>query len=157
MFGWFLSAHIRFFFIISFATGVLSACPSPARALETLIYNQKISLSSSVLISKYLGERYDEYDIAQTDLNDDGLNEFIVKPSACGSENDYCLFSILAETDTKMLDLGTIVARDIAVDEKRFSGVRSIRAFDNPRNDFKFSLYVWEAPRARYKMLESGS
>ncbi|MCB1531526.1 MAG: hypothetical protein KDJ35_01525 [Alphaproteobacteria bacterium] len=132
------------------SAGFTPAALNPAYALEPLLYTSKISPSSQVLLREALPAPLESFDVAQTDLNDDGLYEFIVHPKDCASTPDTCSFDILAETGDKMVSLGRIQARDIAIDSDKKFGVRSLRAFDNPRNDYSFSLYVWDAARSRY-------
>ena len=127
---------------------------TPALASEKLIYNQKLSKSSSLLIKKFLNSSPSEFDIAQIDLNDDGLSEFIIRPKTCNAHVAPCQFSIVAETGNDIVSLGVIDAMAVSVDAETTSGVRNIHAFDNPRNDFDYSLYNWEAARSQYMMKE---
>lgn len=145
---------IKQFFVVFCSFCVVGAVTFPAHALENLIYNQSLSKSSALLLKKYLNTPPNTSNIAQIDLNDDGLSEFIVKPEQCTLETTSCEFMILAETDREIISLGTIKARNINVSTKTTSGVRNIHAFDNPLNDFDYSLYHWEAARSRYMMEE---
>ena len=86
-----------FGFFLAFSLGI------PAHAASNIIYNQKLSVSSQVLLNKFMSEPLERFDVAQVDLNDDSLPEFIVRSKTCDAENVSCLFKILAETEGKII------------------------------------------------------
>ena len=128
-----------------------------AQALETLIYSQKTSRSSTIQIHKYIASQSNinsNIEIAPIDLNDDGLNEFVVKDPACALDHGFCRFYVLAENDAEIISIGYIEAKNLAVDTKNSNGIRNLLAFETPSNDYARTLYVWDAVRSRYILAE---
>jgi hypothetical protein len=88
--------------------------------------------------------------IARADLNEDGLNEFLVRANCAG----LCTYKILAESDDKIVELGNIEAKEIRMGNAYFSGVRNIIAYKNTLNDYDRTVYVWEPQASRYMIKE---
>lgn len=134
---------------------LISSKHSPAVA--NIVFNQSLSKSSELLVTKFFDEDRGNIDIAKADLNDDGVYEYIAKPRICDKGNNFCEFNILAESNYEIVELGTIKARSIQIDSDYSFGVRNIKAFDNPLNDFDYSLYIWEAGASRYMIKSEGA
>ncbi len=88
--------------------------------------------------------------IAGIDLNEDGMDEFIVSNADCTKVKQNCTYSILADKDNNLITLGTIKARTLLLGDSYSHGIRDILAYDNDRNDFDYTLYVWEPTLSRY-------
>ena len=144
---------IKHYFYAFGAFILVSLTGTTAHGLEKIIYNQSISKSSSLLIYRFL-DTEDNLDIARVDLNEDGLNEFIVRDAACGNTGDFCDFDVLAEDKGKIISLGHIRARTLVLGNQYSAGVRHILAYQNPVNDYSYAVYVWEPERSRYILLE---
>ncbi|MCB9982129.1 MAG: hypothetical protein H6861_00425 [Rhodospirillales bacterium] len=132
---------------------VLMLGASAAHAMENLHYNNVLSRSSAEKINAFtaahLGKDISGLDIAEADLNGDGLNEFIVRTKDC-AQTERCNHIILGETDDTVLDLGKIEALRIMLGNDYEHGVRNLLVFDNPENDFAFTLYRWDDEQSRY-------
>ncbi len=87
--------------------------------------------------------------VAPTDLNEDGLSEFIVRDKDCAPA---CRFTILAENDGKITPLGIIEARALALGDRHSNGVRSLFGYASDNNDYDYTVYVWEPATGRYIM-----
>lgn len=137
--------------------GILLLCASfgaPCFAAEALHYGQSIPRSSLLHIEKYGADNstvpIHTSDIAKTDLNQDGLPEFIYRSSEC-APSQICTFQILAETSNQITSLGTIQSMTLMLGTEYSDGVRNILSFENPANDFDYALYTWHPKDAQYK------
>lgn len=101
-----------------------------------------------------LGVEARPFSLALTDLNGDGMDEFILKNDGCGVPPALCTFRILAESTDSFVELGRIRARNVALADGSVAGVRTIMAFASPINDYDYELYVWEPTRSRYILSE---
>ncbi len=134
---------------------VLAACavPAGAAAYEKLAFRNEVTgLSRSIIhdyIRKDLQKTPDSIVITTTDLNGDGLDEFILREKIC-AKSAPCEFYILAENKNRAIHLGTITAHDIALGNGVSDGIRDILAFQNANNAFDYTVYVWEPLKARY-------
>lgn len=130
-----------------FVAGSVSALPA-AYALETLRFQE---INSPRLKSLFQGIK--DVTVAPIDLNEDGLDEFITKPATCGK---LCDFTVLAENrnNGQLVALGTLKGREILPGNGYSHGVRHLLAFDDPNNDYSYSVYIWAAERSRYMIKE---
>ncbi len=99
--------------------------------------------------------------IAGTDLNEDGINEFIVTTQNCQSQKKSskkitCPYLIMADKGRSVILLGSIKARSISLANSYSHGVKDIRAYDNELNHFDYNLYTWEPSRSHYTMIDEG-
>ncbi|MEZ5919446.1 MAG: hypothetical protein R3D66_05965 [Alphaproteobacteria bacterium] len=138
----------KFLLIVALLTaGLVSAFPA-AYALETLRFQE---IDTPRLQSLFQGRQ--DITIAPIDLNEDGLDEFIVKPKMCAKE---CDFTVMAENGNngQLIALGTLKGRELLPGNAYSHGVRHLLLFDDPNNDYSYSVYVWAAERSRYMMKE---
>jgi hypothetical protein len=80
---------LRIFTVLFLFSGVFAviAPAVPAHAAEQLGFGAKIGESSRLALSHYLQRDISEgLSIAPVDLNEDGLNEFIVHDKNCGQD-----------------------------------------------------------------------
>jgi len=124
--------------------------PLIARAAMGLLFKNDASERQKILIQNYLGKPLADLAIAKADLNDDEIEELIVR-SDC--KNSLCDFRVLAELHGKLVELADIQAQNIQLSDTFTNGVRNIIAFKNASNDFDHSVYIWE-PQARRYMIE---
>lgn len=142
-------------FRVLFLFSLYFALISPARAADVFSFDNQISPSSRQSLNHFLKDApSSDFDIARADLNDDGLNEFILRDKTCNAENKFCRYRILAETDGKMTLLGEIEARNIVLGNSASQGVRNILAFQNTVNEYQETVYVWEPVEGRYMISE---
>ena len=125
-----------------------------ALAMGNFVFGSKIGSTSKVLLNHYLSEEYEtsiqDYDIASQDLNGDGIDEFILKPENCISKNNQCIFLILAETRQKIVVLGKIQAKILALGNDYSNGIQDILAFRDNNNDYNYEVYSWDSTSKKY-------
>lgn len=125
---------------------------SVATAAESLRYDAPISRSSLERLKQFtsaaMESTLDAYDVAGTDLNDDGLDEFILKSKTCDQK---CRFAVVAENNRKIIPLVSIEAANVVLGNEFEHGVRNLLVFENPNNDFDYVLYTWHPLSSTYK------
>jgi hypothetical protein len=130
----------------------MAAAPAPAYSYEKIVYNQNLSEVSRRALTAYardtLKTEIESLDIARADLNEDGLEEFILRPKGCGPQP--CDHRLVAQAQSGVIELGTITARGLVLGNQYSSGIRTLLAFNNDNNDFDYELYVWEPRESRY-------
>lgn len=85
------------------------------------------------------------YGIASFDLNDDGVDEWIVRDDAdsgCGVKAS-CRYIAVGLSEKKPIVLGQFYASNLAVLDKKMFGVHGIAVYNNPNDDFKFIAHHW--------------
>lgn len=85
------------------------------------------------------------YKIAETDLNYDGVNEWIVEQSTMsGCESaKTCSFVIVGLKTNAPALLGNFKAGKITISDERRYGIRILEVYDKAANDFEFTRYSW--------------
>ncbi|MDB2682977.1 hypothetical protein N9Z27_01850 [Alphaproteobacteria bacterium] len=155
-----MAKNVFVFLLLSFF--VLAVSRQEAFAQEKLYFNNSISDVQEALVAGYvrihLQAHIDDFTIARTDLNYDGIFEFIVKLKDCGKVRELCDFHILAEgpKGDKVLSLGVISAYQVAGGNGSAHGIRDILAFQNELNDFSSVIYRWNEKSSQYQMTEKG-
>lgn len=132
--------------------------PISAYATQNLVFDSKISPSAKHLLTKYAAENLknsEHLSFARADLNSDGLNEFFIKTSDCAPQTQLCTFVVVAENGEKVVQLGQIAARKLMLDDGYTHGIRDIRAFNSPNNDFEYKTYSWAPLQSSYEMKDS--
>ncbi len=129
--------------------------PYTAQAVETLYYNNKIGPSLTYQINIFLKDTYDtdlsQYNTAGIDLNGDGIEEYILKPRKCTTEeNKPCTHLIVAEQKDKILLLSKVKARNLMVGGTQSHGIKDILAFADKVNDYNFDIYIWSPSQKTY-------
>ncbi len=99
-------------------------------------------------IATYLSLNPEDFSLTETDLNDDGLNEFIVRETACNE--GFCRFHILAQTEKGLASLLESTARSISLGPGYTNGVRDLHVFADTQNDYSYQNYVWSPTLSRY-------
>ncbi|PCI56822.1 MAG: hypothetical protein COB36_00680 [Alphaproteobacteria bacterium] len=126
----------------------------PAVAIEPLDYEKKISPSLRYQIDLFLKETYDttlsQYKIAGIDLNNDGINEHILKQRRCNVVTKQCTHLILAEKKNEILLLSKIKAYNLMIGGTNSYGIKDVLAFTNEINDYNFDIYMWSPSRKMY-------
>ena len=126
---------------------------SMAEAAEALRFDSSIPRSSFESIKHFSNNALDKsisgIDIAEADLNQDGLSEFILRSKSCKTL-PVCRFDILAETDEGIVSLGTIQGKNLLLGNEFTHGVRNILLFEEAMNDFDYELYTWHPELSSY-------
>lgn len=145
-----------FAFLLCFAAGIVI----PAHAAEHIYFENSKTSTANFKINTYLEKtrKVSPRDMltARIDLNEDGISEYIIKPANCVNAGMNCTHDILAENEDGIVRLGTIKARNLVLGSTYSHGIRDIKAYNNPDNDFDHQLYVWEPARARYTIASGG-
>ena len=123
-------------------------------AAIALSFGQKPSIVSLKNIDSFLkthqrGNQSD-YDIAENDLNNDGLQEFVLRPKTCPSDPKPCQYMILAENKNKIYILGMISAYKLMLSGTFSNGIQDFLAFQSDNNDYEYERYIWSPTEARY-------
>jgi hypothetical protein len=123
----------------------LATAPS-ATAAENIRFDAKPSDIEKLRLTAYLKQPTEQLQLAQVDLNEDGLPEYIVR-TGC---EDFCHFLVLAKKNDMVLEIGNIYARALELGASYSGSVRNIIAFQTPGNDYKQTVYSWEPASAQY-------
>ena len=118
-----------------------------AYASEPLHFSSNIARSS---LAKLKNSSAEALLIAPTDLNKDGLDEFITKPENCGA-HAVCSYTIFAETDDSAIDIGAFEATHVLLGNEYKNGVRNLLVYNNTVNDFDYVLYTWHPETSKYR------
>jgi hypothetical protein len=128
---------------------------SSALAMEPIAFNVTPGPINKIQLENYfkaLTPPKTAYDLAEIDLNEDGLHEFIARTSC--KDDKTCDYHVLAQNNDHIIELGLIPARNIALGSAYSGGVRNIIAYKSGDNDFTSTLYVWEPGARRYMIKE---
>jgi hypothetical protein len=149
---------VRFFTYLLLFIGLYGLFPVPAHAASRpLDFSSKISDTSRLNLNTYIrnkGQLPENVSIAPVDLNDDGLNEFVLRDKNCDSSAQACDFNIVSESADTITPLGTIPGRRLSVGSDTVQGVHSLWAYENVANDYEYTVYVWEPQASRYMMAQ---
>jgi len=127
----------------------LIAMVSTAFALESISYVDFHYNVSTRALHNFLPPHYSlETPVGLVDLNADGIAEMIVQK--CEENSSICLHSIWAEQEKNYIELATIAAMRLHLGRNRHHGVQNILAYDDPRNDYNATVYVWDPINSRY-------
>lgn len=148
---------IRSFLFLLF---IFSTLPSDLHAADALRFNRPVPLRAQGAIEVYAKESLQPsltgLSIAATDLNNDGINEFIIRDQACPAPAEPCRYVVLGDTEQGIVLLGDFQAREIMLGNSFSHGVRDLLVKDSEGNDFIFGQYVWDAQTSRYTMVNKG-
>lgn len=136
----FLFSTALIFLFLSF-----TLAPISAQALETLSFKEAKNYKERKAISfvKKTFQTPDiKYVLSAIDLNNDGLNEYIIKPASC-SPNTFCQHHIVAFMKEQLISLLSIKAQKIIIKDIHHYGVRDLMVYSSPMNDFEKSKYQW--------------
>ncbi len=123
-------------------------------ALEELNYGKKISYSLSYKIDTFLNGEYgnsiSDYNISSIDLNNDGIDEQVLKQKQCHLSKGKCTYLVIAEKKQEILILFKIKAYNLAIGNIGSNGVKNVLALTNNVNDYNFDIYMWSPTRKMY-------
>ena len=125
-----------------------------ASAVEPLNYSDKTGPTLRVQLSSFLKNTYDtalsDYQIADIDLNNDGIDEYILKQRRCSIIDKSCTHLVIAEKQNEIFELSRIKAQNLMVGGTLSHGIKDLLAFNDEINDYKFDIYVWSPPQKMY-------
>ncbi|HBR69069.1 MAG TPA: hypothetical protein DEA55_06810 [Rhodospirillaceae bacterium] len=151
---------MKFYRFLGFVS-VLCLCYSTAfsaHAVERLQFNKSLPDRAQRNIARYIEENSqkipgissESLKISATDLNRDGINEFIISTKDCSTDSKTCPYLVMADKKDSVILLGSIEARNIALADTYSHGIRDIHAYNNKSNDFDYDLFVWEPADSHY-------
>ncbi len=146
---------MRFSITILLFIILLTCPPLTAHAFEALRFNEKINTTTEAAIDSFLNQKFEtrikEYSLAATDLNNDDINEYILKRKYCEIKKlPTCNHIILAKTSDKFRVIGNIRARKITISTETTKNIRNILAFSDELNDYIFNIYMWSPKKNMY-------
>lgn len=141
---------ILFRFILLATVFCVILSPSPSYAADSVAFVHKNMLPNEPL--KTLLSEHDFNQIAEVDLNNDSIDEYILEENTRTSIRN---FEILALIDEKLIPLGNIRAQKIMLAYDEQNGVRSILGFKDAKNDYEYDVYAWDAMRSRYSNVKN--
>lgn len=144
--SWYCGMIYQTFKSLRFFTAAFLCILPVAQAAENLNFNAMPGEYQQAVINAYL--KGSTADLARTDLNEDGIYEFIARTRCSGG---FCTFNILAERKDHMISLGEIKARSLALGNGYSAGVRNIVAYMNPANEYEPTVYSWTPTESLYK------
>lgn len=121
---------------------------SPASAKEVLRFNnpQNHKENKAIeFISKNQQEASSVYEIAKIDLNDDLIDEYVIKPKGrdkCTQAN-LCTYTLVALQDYSPIKIGEFNAHKLLILDKKTYGIRDIIVYNDSYNDFKNITARW--------------
>lgn len=129
--------------------------PASSYGLEKLDFvRNHLSPSLTLQMNAFLQESYQVdsslFDIAAADLNQDGVDEYILKRISCVHAGSVCSHMVLADQNNEMLLLSNIRARHLMVGATSSFGVKDLLAFENEINDYDFDIYMWSPAQKMY-------
>lgn len=145
---------MKHIFLLLCLVNLTTAYASSAFALETLNYDKKVSHSLSYQIDNFLKDKYDmslsQYSIASIDLNNDGVDEHVIKQNLCHITKGKCNYLVIAEKKQEILVLFKIRAYNLAIGNANSNGVKDVLALTNETNDYNFDIYMWSPSLKMY-------
>ncbi len=128
-----------------------------AMAIESLRFQAPVSYKEKqaiTLVKKLHTTPRITYHIATTDLNNDAIDEYIIKPASARDcqKKPLCQHSIIALQDHAPLLIGQFDAHKILISDKKTYGVRHIIVYNQPHNDFKTATAIWSPFNFRFEL-----
>lgn len=123
-----------------------------ARAMETLRFKKAESYKEKKVVEFVQKTNKINNLIASVDLNNDALDEYIIKPASpkdC-SAPPLCSHQIIALQDREPILIGKFDAHKMLVSNKKTYGIRDIIVYNIPYNDFKSETATWSPFHFRF-------
>lgn len=94
------------------------------------------------------------YLIATIDLNNDAIDEYIVKPASTKNciNRPLCTHQVAAFRDRKPILLGEFDAHKMLISDKKSYGIKNIIVYNVPYNDFKSETAIWNPFNFRFEL-----
>ncbi len=91
------------------------------------------------------------FGIARIDLNDDGVNEWVIRDYADGCEASVsCRFVVVGLSMKKPIILAQFYAGNLKVLDKKMFGVHGFAVYNNPNDDFTYTTHHWNPRISAY-------
>ncbi|MGH1404871.1 MAG: hypothetical protein ACRBDL_11585 [Alphaproteobacteria bacterium] len=150
--------RILIIYTLFLAGGILSL-PQSVHAVQPLQYKEETkSPSLKLSLNSFLKNNgnfpLSDYLIADTDLNKDGIDEYILRRKGCSDRDHSCRHLVFAEKQDTVILLTAINAREIMIATTYSYGIKDIMAFNNSINEYNFDIYMW-SPKEKTYILEA--
>lgn len=109
-----------------------------ALAQETLRFAEAKSYREQQITKKFS----DGALIAKIDLNDDFIDEYILKKQT--GKEILKHYTIIALENRKPIIIGKFDAHKLLVDTKKRYGIKHLIIYNNPHNDFQSKTAIWD-------------
>ncbi len=134
---------------------VIALIPFEASAQQTPVFGAAVTYKENQIIQfvSQLPGQNNDYTLAKVDLNDDALDEYIVKPSRC-SIKTMCPHHIVAFKNRQPILLLDIIAYKIKLSDKTTYGILDLIIYNQKHNDFLSKNFGWNPYSYRYEQKE---
>lgn len=96
-----------------------------------------------------------QLEFASLDLNEDGIQEIVLKEQNCLNPCSYLILGQTFSNDFFAYSiLGEIKAHNLSLANTYTQGIRDIMALGNTYNDFASILYKWDSKASQYTKVE---
>jgi hypothetical protein len=130
-------------------------CSFPVQALERVDFGAVIARSSLEKIQNFYAQqrtaRPHKLSIARSDLDGDGLYEFIVKLQGCDAQS-LCVHQVFTEDRDRVRSIGAFEARRVMLGNEYAHDMRNLLVFGNAVNDFDYVRYSWHPETSNYAL-----
>lgn len=130
--------------------------PKNTLAQQSLVYGSPQNYKENQItqfVSQYAVRHDADYVIADIDLNDDAISEYVVKPLNC-SKNTMCPHYIVAFKKHKPILLLDLEAYKITPSGKTTFGILDLIIHNQRHNDFLSKNFGWNPHSYRYEQKE---
>ncbi len=128
--------------------------PNLANAVEALNYNKELGITLEHQVNLFLNKNYNSnlsnYSIAAIDLNNDGLDEYVLREKRCIISKSQCYHLVIAENKNTIIELLKIKTQNIMIGETYSHGIKDLLVFKNQINDYDFDIYIWSPEQKMY-------
>ena len=124
----------------------VSVFSRPALTAEPITFLEQLDAANTYRLRTYL----DSFIPAKTDLNSDGIDEFILRDKTCSSFT-LCPHKVIALKGQETVELASFKAQKVALAHQTTNGVRALMVYNNPANDFEYSILKWDAQNSHFK------
>ena len=127
--------------------------PVPSKAQQSISYGEPESFREKEIVQAYQKLLKDDSPllIAKTDLNDDFINEYVLKPKEC-STSQICRHGVMVYMQEKPHIIAEFDAHKIAIAFKKDYGVRRLIVYNQAHNDFSSKLARWDPQLFQYNL-----
>lgn len=145
-------------FIARFLFALMLLFTSAAQAAQPLIFKSSTSDIRALSVLTFLQEAHGftpaiPYGIAAIDLNNDGVDEWIVRQDKPGCVQDAnCPFFVVGLSQKKPRLLGDVSARKIGITDEKSYGVSHLVVYNDPNDDFTYKSYSWDPFKGRFQL-----
>lgn len=151
---------LRHLFSVILSLGSVVLITIPASAQEDLRFREAMGFKELKIIQflQKNTQRPDiKYFLSATDLNDDFIDEYILRPESPQScpKAPICPTYIIALQQREPVILGQFDAHKMAVSRKKNYGVRQISVYTALYNDFDVETAIWNPHNFAYELSEA--